>query len=61
MKCSRNGCFLFDSSLSEETILTKLTKLVDVYKDDIEPVFTEEFLLFREMFHDNNSVAELLK
>ncbi|XP_047141129.1 uncharacterized protein LOC124816135 [Hydra vulgaris] len=52
--------FLLDNrSLSSEEVVAKTKALIQLYPSDLEDEFTDEFLLFSQMFSDGKSVFKL--
>lgn len=54
--------FLHDNtSLSIEEVVAKTKALIELYPSDLEDEFTDEFLLFSQMFGDSKSVSDKIK
>ncbi|XP_065654607.1 uncharacterized protein LOC136081234 [Hydra vulgaris] len=54
--------FLLDNrSLSSEEEVAKTKALIQLYPSDLEDEFTDEFLLFSQMFSDGKSVSDKIK
>ncbi|XP_065672003.1 zinc finger MYM-type protein 1-like [Hydra vulgaris] len=54
--------FLLDNrSLSSEEVMTKTKALIQLYLSDLEDEFTDEFLLFPQMFNDGKLVSDKIK
>lgn len=53
--------FLLDRSLSTDETVSKAKALIMMYPSDLEEAFTDEFLLFSQMFGGIKSVAEMLR